>query len=117
MACQNPQSIDAILAAESLDCSNIPEIFSKYTQLRTIYSETTKNGSSQNFLRGLTYNEKVECVLEYINGNNLFKINADIESIEKKLIAMRLLTKKNTIVDNSMLFYEYDLHDFPSREK
>jgi hypothetical protein len=116
MACQNPQSIDAILAAESLDCANIPEIFSKYTQLRTMYSEAKKNGYAKNFLRDLRYNEKVDYVLEYINGNNLSKINSDIESIEKKLVAMQLLTKRNNTTDNATLLYEYDLHDLPPRK-
>ncbi|EPB4205283.1 hypothetical protein ACROUB_003618 [Yersinia enterocolitica] len=116
MACQNPQSIDAILASESLDCSNVPEIFSKYTQLRAMYSEATKNGSQQNLLRELRYNARVKCVLEYIKGNNIVKINSDIESIEKTLAVMKFVTKQSDIIDNSTLIYEYGLHNLPPRK-
>lgn len=119
MAEQNPQTIDDILASTSLNCLNIPELYSKYMILRTKYAAATKFGDEQALLAQLMPNRKVERVLEYVRGNNLEKIHADIEELEMQLVCMRMfnrLGQKNNNIDNSTLIYEYDFHDLPDRK-
>lgn len=119
MAEQNPQSIDEILAAKSLDCSNIPELYSKYMVLRTKYAAASKCGAGQDVINSLCSSPKIKLVLEYIRGNSLQKIHADISKLEKQLACMRYVNsfgQQCNDIENSTLIYEYDLHDLPDRK-
>ena len=118
MAEQNPQAVDKILTAKSLNYSNIPELYLKYMTLRTRYAAAVECGEEQDMLAELSPNRKVERVLEYVKGNNLDKINADIEELEMQLACMRAINRlglQDCKIDNSTLIYEYDLHDLPGR--
>src|SRR5690606_432284 len=104
-----------ILEAQSLDCANIPELYSHYMMLRTKYAAALDCGIEKEMLNGLKINPKVEPVLNYIKGNNLEKINADILQLERELLVMSFLTG-GIQEGNSTLIYEYDIHDLPERK-
>jgi hypothetical protein len=118
MAEQNPQTVDEILEAKSLDCANIPELYSKYMMLRTRYAAASQCGMGQQEIDQLRSNPNVEHVLDYIKGNNLEKIHADIEKLEKELAFMMFLSSFSQPINaagNSTLIFEYDFHDLPDR--
>ncbi len=115
MAEQNPQTVEQILEAKSLDCANIPELYSHYMMLRTKYAAALYCGTEKEILNSLKINPNVEPVLNYIKGNNLEKISADILQLENQLRAMKFIAGDNQ-EGNSTLIYEYDIHDLPNRK-
>ncbi|WP_224555875.1 hypothetical protein [Pectobacterium versatile] len=117
MAEQNPQTVDKILESRALNVANIPELYTKYVQYRTQYAEYYLDGNHDNLLTSMRDNKKIERVLDYIRGNNLGQIHADIDEIEREIKMMNLLEGNIDNIENVTIVFEYGIHELPIRNK
>lgn len=88
LARQNPQTIEEILLATTLDASNVPEIYSSYINSRAHYVIMGLQGpkKQQEMIDGMKSNDKkIEQVFSYIFNNNLNKILKDMEMLHVRL--------------------------------
>ena len=61
-------------------------------------------------------NQKVEKVLNYIKGNNLAQIHADVNEIERKVKLMNILHGNMDNIEGVTIVFEYGMHELPKRE-
>lgn len=116
MAEQNPQTIDEVLGALTLDAANVPELYSKYVQYRTQYAEEYRKGTHIRLIHSMKDNPAIERVLSYVRGNNLGQIHADIDEIERKVKIMNFLQGNMDNIENVTIVFEYGMHELPKRE-
>ncbi len=116
MAEQNPQTVNEILEASALDMANIPEIYTKYIVYRTQYAELYREKRHLEFIKNMKPNPKVEKVINYIKGNNLAQIHADIDEIERKVKLMNVLHGNMNNIEGVTIVFEYGMHELPKRE-
>lgn len=116
MAEQNPQTVNEILEAPALDVANIPEIYTKYIVYRTQYAELYRKKRHLEFIKNMKPNPKVEKVLNYIKGNNLAQIHADVDEIERKVKLMNVLHGNMDNIEGVTIVFEYGMHELPKRE-
>ncbi len=103
LAGQNCKSVKAILGSDMLDFSGVPEIYSSYLRNRAefaIYSVKCP-GKEKEKIKFMESNPKIQKVIDYIWGNNLNKINEDVELIDSFIAGD--------------FIYEYYLRDLPER--
>ena len=115
MAVQNPQTVDEILGASALDWANIPELYTKYVSYRTQYAENYRQGMHINFIQNMVLYPAIDKVLNYVRGNNLGQIHADIDEIERKIKEMNSLQGNVDDIEGVPIVFEYGMHELPSR--
>jgi hypothetical protein len=115
MAVQNPQTVDEVLGAPALDCANIPELYTKYVSCRAQYAENYRQGMHINFIQNMARNPAIDKVLNYVRGNNLGQIHADIDEIERKIKVMNFLQGNMDNIEGVTIVFEYGMHELPSR--
>ncbi len=115
MAEQNPSTVDEILQASSLDAANIPELYTKYIEYRSQYAELFLEGRHFELIQNMKANRVVDKVLNYIRGNNLAQIHADIDEIEKEIKVINWLEGNLDNIYNVPIVFEYGEHHLPLR--
>ena len=116
MAEQNPQTVDEILESSTLDAANIPELYTKYILYRSQYAELASEGKHLEFVQNMKCRPSIDKILDYIRGNNLAQIHADIDEIERQIKVMNYLRGNMDNIENVTIVFEYGMHDLPKRD-